>query len=255
MKLALIILLLLISYPAVAQEGQSSNVPEIHVDLPDETEEPELIEKGTLQFETQVLFNKYENSNNSYIGQAMLRAGLLKNIEGRLLFEDGRNRDTYIEKTVQSTYPLAASLKIAIVKNHSWLPDISLVGYLQLPVTARSREQSIYWSPIFIAAFQNKIGEKFKLDYNVGIQQEAYSTKWVWLANSTLHYKVLDKLEAFAEYYAQYSYNTEPEYNIGGGLALQTGRHIEFYISAGSSIFSEYYNHFFSGGMAYRIID
>lgn len=226
----------------------------MHVDLPDETEETEVVDKGTLQVETQVLFNKFCSGDKSLIGQVMLRGGLFKNIEGRLLVEQGDNRDQYIEETVQSTFPVAASLKAAILKNHKWIPDISVVGYLQLPFTATTREQSVYWSPIFIAAFQNKIGDKFKLDYNAGIQQEAFSAQWVWLVNSTIHYKVLDKLEAFLEYYAQYSNSDEPQHNLGGGLALQAGKHVEFYVSGGNTIFADAANHFFSGGAAYRII-
>ncbi len=225
----------------------------MNVDLPDETEETDLVKKGQWQFETAVLYNAYKKEKSSHIGQGMVRYGVSHNLELRLLVEDGKQRDTYLTSTVQSTYPLAASVKVLLLEDKKGLPDIALVSYLKLPFTSRTKAQQRYWSPIFLAAFQNKWGTKWKLEYNAGIQQEAYSTSWAWLGNASLHYKLAEPLELFAEYYAQYQSKESPQHNIGGGLAYEWGKYVEIYASAGSTVFYEEANHFISTGIAVRL--
>ncbi len=237
-----------------AQTGeQPRQTKEMNVDMPDETEETDLVDKGQLQLETAVLFNEYKEQANSVVFQGMLRYGLSKRIEVRMIAEDGKNRDTYLEETVQSTSPLAVGTKIALLKDHGWLPDMTFVAYIKLPFTSRKREQQSYWSPIFLLAFQEKLGDKFKLEYNAGIQQEAFSADWVWLANASAHYKIADPFEIFVEYYAQYQPAEDPKHNLGGGLAYQINDMFEVYAACGSTIDHEDYNRFVSGGIALRV--
>jgi hypothetical protein len=226
---------------------------EMNVDMPDETQETDVVEKGQWQLETGFLLNRYQNEPNSFIGQGLLRYGVHKNIELKLLIEEGHGRDRYMEKTVQSTYPLALGTKIVLLKDKKALPDVTFVSFLKLPFTSQSSENKAYWSPLFLLAFQNKFGEKFKLEYNVGIQQEAYSSEWFWLVNASVHYKVFEKLEIFTEYYAQYINRQAPQHNVGGGLAYQAGRSVEFYLSGGGTLDSDESNHFFNGGIAFRL--
>lgn len=220
--------------------------------MPDETEETKLIDKGQWQLETAILFNGYEQNNTSVIGQALLRYGLADKAELRIIAEDGKNRDQYMEETVQSTSPLALGTKVSLVKDHKVLPDITLVAYVKLPFTSRTAEQKKYWSPILLAAFQNKFGEKWTLEYNAGLQQEAFSADWYWLANVSLHYKIADPLEVFTEYFAQYRAGEDPQNNLGGGIAYQLGQHIELYAAGGRTVNYQPYNYFASTGIAFR---
>lgn len=225
------------------------------VDLPDETQETDLLEKGQIQLETALLYNRYKDGGrSSVIGQGLLRYGLLNRVELRLLVEDGRERDKYIKETVQSTSPLAMGTKIALVKEVKGLPDITLVSFLKLPFTSRSNTQKAYWLPIIIAAFQNKFGgNRWKLEYNIGAQQEAYSTDWVAIANGSVHYKIFQQLELFTEYYAQYRPGKQPQHNIGGGVAYELGDMWEVYFSTGSAVYSDNPNHYFDSGIAFRL--
>ena len=247
-------LIFLLTVQGFSQEQKAGKpLEEMNVDLPDETQETDLVDKGHWQLETGFLLNRYKNEPNSYITQGLLRYGASKNIELKLLIEDGRGRDRYMQKTVQSTYPLALGTKILLVKDHPGLPDMTFVSFVKLPFTSQSSANKAYWSPIFLMAFQNKFGEKFKLEYNAGIQQEAYSSEWFWLVNASLHYKIIEKLEIFTEYYAQYINHEQPSHNLGGGIAYQLNNILEFYLSTGSTIYDEDQNHFFNGGVAFRL--
>lgn len=246
-------------YTATAQHEQQAPpqkavLTEMNVDMPDETVETDLVEPGQLQAEAAFLYNRFRQASHARIGQLLLRYGVSKRLELRALAEDGCQRDRYMEETVQSTYPLAIGAKLVLLKDHGpLLPDLTLVATLKLPFTSRSGEQAAYWSPIFLLAFQNKLGENWKLEYNAGLQQEAYSTDWLWLANASLHRKIAKPLEVFAEYYAQYAPGEAPQHNLGGGLAWQLSNHTEVYVSGGSTIDYAEHNHFFSGGIAFRL--
>lgn len=249
------IFLLLLSAPFVLSAQQIPDKKakiEMNVELPDETEEAALLHPGELQLETGYLFNKFRDGETANIGLAMLRYGVSKKLELRLLAEDGKRREIYMEKTVQSTYPLAASAKVSLFSGHHSLPDITLITYLKLPFTSRSSEQNSYLSPIFLFAFENKLSEKWKLEYNVGIQQEAYSSHWVWLGNASLHYKIAEPVELFVEYFAQYDDEAEPQHNAGMGIACHLSEYMEVFAAGGTTVNYESYNRFGTFGFAVK---
>lgn len=253
---SLLILLTYLSPLNVKAQQQRPDIKkeptEMNVDMPDETVETDIVDLEQWQVESALLYNRFKDKPNAVVGQVMVRYGLNKRLELRALAEDGHQRDRYMEETVQSNAPLAIGLKLVVLKDHGMLPDITLVSSLKLPFTSRSSDQKIYWSPLYLLAFQNKFGEKWKLEYNGGIQQELYSNQWVWLVNASLHYKVTRPLELFMEYYAQYQVKALPQHNLGGGLAYQIGELAEVYVSGGSTIDYGDYNYFFSGGIAFR---
>jgi hypothetical protein len=233
--------------------ADNKKLKEMFIDMPDETHETDLVDKGTLQIETAYLLNNYKESKHSSIWQGLVRYGVSKHLELRLLVETGSNLKSYVEKTVQSTYPLAASAKILLVKDHKFLPDISLISFLQLPFYNINKETKVYWAPVFLVAFENKTGKKWQFDYNAGIQQEAFSTEWVWLGNVSVHYKLVEQLEFFTEYFAQYQHGNNPQHNLGAGAAYQLNNFMEFFIMAGGTIDYAESNHYFNGGVAFRI--
>jgi hypothetical protein len=248
-RLTLLLVCLAVQYGSYAQ----SKLKEMNVDMPDETEETSTLDKGEWQVETAMLLDKYYDGGTSAIGQAMVKYGVSDKLELRLLVEEGRNRTRYMDETVQATYPLSLSAKVKLLEDQPVLPDISLVTYLELPLLAHNRVQKQYWSPIVLLAFKNEFGEKWKLDYNVGLQQEPESTEWVWLGATSLHYKVTEHWEVFGEYFAQYQGGEEPQHNVGLGIAWQLNNHFELYGAAGSSVNYTEYNRFVNAGLAVRL--
>lgn len=253
MKKTLLLITIIALYLGVSAQNKPAASTEMNVDLPDETEEASLVDKGSMQLETALLLNRYHKDASSVIGQVLLRVGLSDRVELRALLEEGKNRDTYFDQTVQSTMPLGIGSKISLVKDHHWLPDMTFVGQLCLPVTSKSSQQREHWSPILLMAFENKLSPKWKLENNAGGQQEIFSTQWVWLANGSLHYHISDPLEVFVEYYAQYGVGKSGHNNVGGGLTYQLGDNIQVYLSAGSSVGYHEPNQFAAGGIAFRL--
>jgi hypothetical protein len=232
-------------------EGEKSTA--INADLPDETEETDLLEKGQLQGEFAYLYTGFDKGVQPAIFQGLIRYGLFERLELRALIEDGRGRDRYIKETVQSTAPLALSAKVCLLKQHAVLPDITLVAYLKLPFTSRSSDQLPYWSPNTSLAFQHRLGEAWKLEYNFGAQQEVYSTHWAGFANASLHYRTKERVDVFAEYYGQYQKGEDPRHNAGAGLFIHAASKLGFYAVGGRSIEYQPANYFLSGGLVVRM--
>jgi hypothetical protein len=228
---------------------------EIETDRPDQAENTHVISPKEIQFETGFMLNRLEHQNE-YIGSGLLRYGLKGNAELRLLIEDGKGRDTYIEETAQANYPLALSGKLALLKDQKLLPDITLIGYVKLPFTSHTSQQAKYWSPACIFAFQNKASEKFEINYSAGIKWDSFDPQHVYTGNVSLQFKIFQKVQFFTEYFGQYQKGDRPSHNTDAGILVLLTDNMQLDFSAGASIFSaQHPDHFLSVGFSFRLHD
>lgn len=249
-QIILLIALLFTVHVGFTQKKEKKD--EMYVDMPDESEETNVLKKREWQFEPSFIFNKYKDGQHSSISQLLVRYGAGRRVELRLLSEQGSHLHRYMEETVQSTYPLAIGPKILLMEGEKLKPSIAFVSYLNIPVTTHGKSKD-HLTPLFLAAFQNEFSEKFKIEYNGGIQQGAFSQEWSELVNASVHYKLLDPLEVFFEFFAQYQHHTSPQNNVGGGLAYQFAKNLELYVAGGTTVRQSEYNRFIAGGLAVRI--
>lgn len=240
------ILMLLTTVSATAQD-----TAKLTTDRPDQTDGTSLLNKKEIQFETEVYYNTFMEGRAAIISSSLLRYGLHKNIELRLLVEDGRERDKFIDETVQGLAPLALSAKIAILKDHPVLPDIVFITYIKMPLTRRTLED-VYWSPLFILSFEKEAG-KFTFGTNAGIRQEAFGKGWLWQASADVKYGLTKHIELYTEYFAQYQKQEIPNHNIDGGLLYYINNNWMVHAAYGSTIFVKQFNHFVNTGFSFRI--
>jgi hypothetical protein len=229
-----------------------SQEKEMNTDRPDQTEETHLVDKRQLQVETGLLYNTFDTGHSALISRTIIRYGILKRWEVGLLVEQGKERDRYIKETVQSTYPLAIRLKAAILENHEWLPDITIIAYLQLPYTSSNKD---VWrmSPSVIAAFLHELGTNWKIEYNAGFQQEAFGPDISWQVNGSLHYKLIENAELFAGYFSQFQSHKNPFHNIDAGISYKIKDNMQIDLAGGSSIFYNEPNRFWTAGFSLAI--
>lgn len=246
-RIAVIMIMLLQSSRIFAQDEK------MHTDWPDQSEDVQVMRPGQVQFESGLLYNNFEEGENAFIAHELIRFGVIKKLELRLLIEDGKQRDRYIEETSQSVYPMSLSAKYSLLADHEWLPDITLVGYLKLPFTSRTSDQKAYWSPAFVAAFEKELTKKLKLEYNAGIRQNAYDKDYAWIGTAGLLYDIAPKWEVFAEYFAQYQDGEAPQHNIDTGLLFDIRKNLQLDLAVGTTIFYDEPNRFMSIGFCYRV--
>lgn len=167
-------------------------------------------------------------------------------MEVRLLVEQGQHRDLFMDETAQSQYPLAASVKLAIVAENKHRPAVSVVGYLQLPFT--NGAQAKQWSSAVLLIVEKK-WSPFTLTINAGPKQEAFHPDWEFQATSDLKLELSPKWQVFGEYFAQYGSGL-PFHNIDAGVLYQLNKHWLIFSAAGSSIDHYPGNYFLNTGFA-----
>lgn len=226
---------------------------EMNTDRPDQTEETHVVNKGQLQVETGFLYNDFDTGQSAFINRTAIRYGISKKIEAGFLIEQGRQRDRYIQETVQSNYPLALRMKAALLQDHPWLPDISLIAYLQLPYTSMNTKGGWRRSPSVMAAFLHEAGTDWKIEYNAGFQQEAFGPDIAWLINGSVHYKATKKAEFFAGFYSQFQTGEDPFHNIDIGISYKIKENMQLDLAGGSSILYEQPNRFLTAGISIAI--
>lgn len=256
-----VVLLFVNTISVTAQEVDTAQTEELSTDRPDQTEAPRLVPKGSLQIEAGVMSTRFREADENggqtaATGMLFLRYGLAKRVELRLVLEEGRLRDRFIQETTQGLYPLAAGTKVALIKEQKGLlPEASLLGYLNLPYLARADSQRNLYSPAIIAAFENKFLKKWEIEYNAGWKRDAFDTDYEWMASASLHYELTDKLTIFGEYFGHYQSGDPALHNADGGLLYLLAENIQADFAIGSSIQADPENRNFFGtvGLSIRL--
>lgn len=211
----------------------------INADRPDQTESPHIVPRGKFQVESGIFISPFDSSGGKtpVVGMCVIRYGLSERLELRLMAEDGRDRDRYLEETTQGVFPLAAGGKLLLLERKSGLvPQIALLGWLKIPVTNRSSEQAIYWSPQLMLAFENRIGKVVEIEYNAGAKQEVYGPRWQGMASLSVHIIASNQFKIFTEYFGQYQPQEDPVQNVDGGLIWTINPSLQLDIAAGRSV-------------------
>jgi hypothetical protein len=226
---------------------------EMNADRPDQTEETHVVGKGRFQLETGVLYNHFDTGRSALIKRTLIRYGVSKKWEAGLLIEQGRQRNRYIQETVQSTYPLAVRVKGALLERHAWLPAITLIGYLQLPFTSMNTKGGWRRSSSVAAAFLHEVGAKWKIEYNAGYQEEAFEPDIAFIFNGSIHYKASEKTEVFAGYFSQFLPHEDPFHNIDAGISYKVKENIQIDLAGGTSILYDEPNRFLTIGFSIAV--
>ncbi|QHS63216.1 transporter [Chitinophaga agri] len=232
---------------AMTANGQEK----INTDRPDQTDGATVIDPKSLQLETEFYYNKFSSGQTALISSSLLRYGLLKNVEARLLVEQGKERDLFISETTQGQYPLALSTKIALLKDKKSLPDISLISYLHIPITSKKGNYG-YWSPLFVLVLE-KAFDKLTVAANASYKQEAFEKQWGWQLSGDVKYELTDHLSVFGEYFGQFAAGESPVHNADGGFLYHLSADWLVHLAFGHTLFTTESNYFGNAGLAFRI--
>jgi len=223
----------------------------INTDRPDQTDGATIIDQKPLQVETEFYYNRFNSGETALISSSLLRYGVSKRIEARLLVEQGQERDLFISETTQGQYPLALSTKISLLKDKGALPDVAFIGYLHIPVTSRKGSYG-YWSPMFTLVFEKEF-DKLTATVNGSYKQEAFEHEWIWQVSGDLKYELSERLSVFGEYFAQYAPTDAPLHNADGGLLFYLSNDWMVHAAFGHTLFTKESNYFGNAGLAFRI--
>jgi len=223
----------------------------ISTEQPDQSYGAEVLEKKELQFESSLYFNSIKQNPDPLISSNIIRYGVAKNVEIRLLVEQGNYRDVYLTEMAHSTYPLAFGTKVMLVKEHNYVPGVALVGYVTLPFTNFDHQNS-QWSPALIGAIEKHFSD-LTITLNSGIKEEVFEHKWEYLGTSDIKYEISKKVQVFAEYFGEFESHESPIHNVDSGLMYLLTRDCQIHLAGGMSIAHQPSYYFVSTGLAFKI--
>lgn len=245
--------LLLLLFSAFSIAAQTTDEP-INTDRPDQSDGTYVMPKGIFQLETGLSSVQVNGGFDDITQNTLLRYGLVKKLELRLLVNEGAASDDGFHHTRFVLYPLTISAKYALCEQHGILPAVSAVGYLQLPFAATKEYQLDYAAPVFLLAFQNDINKRWTLGYNAGISWDGVEDDPFYIARMSLALTVNSKVSVYAEYFGNYASGTEPEHNIDLGICylLKPRLQLDFAMGAELSSPGDQFVTFLTSGISYR---
>lgn len=220
----------------------------ISADRPDQSDGTSIVKKRSLQLESELYVNTFTLHHPAIISSSLLRYGVSKKFEARIVAEQGQNRDLFIDETVQGVYPLAIGFKYQFIDDQQPGPAVALITHMQLPVT-NTKENKGYWSPSFILSLEKKFGN-FNITTNSGIKQDAFDSHWSWPMSVDLKYELGKEVEVFTEYFSQYARVSVPDHNADLGISWKCTKRMMLYTAAGCRIFTDEHNYFVNSGIA-----
>ncbi|RYY60809.1 MAG: transporter [Chitinophagaceae bacterium] len=227
--------------------GSAAWGQQIETDRPDQSDGNSIIHPGKWQVESSVYYTVLHPSVNSLVSSSLLRTGIVKNLEARLLVEQGYHRNSFLSETAHSQYPLAVSLKYKLMEETNTRPSLGGVGYLQLPFTNGSERKQ--WSPAFLVIIEKKFSN-ITATINSGVKEEAFENIWEEQTTVDLKYELSQNLHLFTEYFAQYGHFA-PFHNADAGVLVQFTKHWMAYAAVGTSIQHHPSNYFMNAGFAF----
>ncbi len=209
----------------------------INTDRPDQSDGTYVLPKKCFQLEEGIQIAK-----NSFQNNLMLRYGITKSTEARLLLD-------YAQMNVsKGIMPLGISLKQRILKQDNLIPAITFVGYIR-PGKFASNNYKSSENPIDLKlAFQNDVTERISLSYNIGTSPTFNTMDCTF----NFGYSPSEKISTFFEYFSIFEKDQRPSHNVDAGILYLITERLQLDVAIGSSILLMKENNFLTTGMSYR---
>lgn len=257
-KLNLTPLFLLTCLGINAQEENTEE--EMITDRPDATESPSAVPVGSLQIETGAFYESFEEegikSETLGYNTTLLRYGLLENFEVRVgwNFEEVKTSiaDTKIDDVASGLSPLLLGMKLEIVEEKGWLPEIGFLGHLTLPFTASSDFRPETTGVDFRFSLVHTLNDKSSIAYNIGAQWGNDSPEAAYVYTLVYGYSIFDTLGIYAEIYGDMPEDNKANHYWDAGLTYSIANNIQLDATVGRSI-TEGQDILLAAGISYRM--
>jgi hypothetical protein len=247
MKKSLFVLACLASLASRAQD-------EITTERPNETLSPETVSKNI--FQTEIGFRKTRDNAQDKVWQnpdVLLRYGLLNRLELRLestvenqkLFSEGKFRN--------GLRPLELGLKVNFFETKNEAFTSAIVGQVGIPTFATSAHKTDRAYHRVRLLFENKISDKFKLNYNVGSEWDSQEQEQNWVYTFAPELDITDRWETFIEVFGFAKKGKSPEEIVDAGFAYLLSKNTKVDVSGGVGLNSESPHYFVAAGFSFRV--
>ena len=238
------------------------DVPELITDRPDITESASIVHPGWLQIETGFLLlqdsflkDAVINDLKTYnLAGTLLRFGVSSSIELRAAagYQVYELTNGTIDSSISGISDLLIGTKIALIKDETDEPRLSLLFHLFLPFGQRFfRSETV--EPQIVLASYNNIGDNFTLSYNAGGRWNFEDDIAAYVLSLSGGFSIFKNLSGYAEIFGEFSNLIVPGYFIDGGFTYLLERNFQLDISSGFGILNNSSVWFISTGFSLRI--
>ncbi len=224
--------------------------PVINTDSPDQSDGSHIVEKKHIQIETGLQFSKLDEITKGVDNVTLIRYGVTKRFEIRLLNQYTTIRDS---GSVSGLQPLTISFKNLLWWQHGVLPKVTLVSYFRLPVTLNKAFGADHFGYTFTLAMRHQLNSKLKLYSNFGVTQDQETTNISYLGTVELNYNITDKFSTYAEYFGNYAARTNASNGMDIGFIYALKNNFAIDLALGSPTLNLGLTRFISFGVAIRM--
>ena len=222
----------------------------IETDRPTETESPVIVPICRLQFENGFYFEKDGADHTFNIPETTWRYGIVKDIELRIetAFVNDKNATT-----VTGIQPVTLGMKVHITEEKGILPQVSLLGRIQIPWLGSKELQGNYYTPEVRLLLQNALSKSVHLGYNIGIEWNSDTSQPDYIYTLSGDLELNKKLRVFIEAYGFTPVHHKSEESADAGFIYLLNDTIQLDVSGGIGITAAAADCFGSVGISLRI--
>jgi len=233
-------------------------------DRPDQTESANIVQPGALQIETGFAseFDREGDLKTNYLSanNMLLRLGVIKNLELRLIWDIGKLTNKFNGNTISEVgglQPLAIGAKIGIYQDKEAGIDFAFMGHLTLPYFGKEEFRPEDVVPDFRLAFSHPINDNMGMSYNAGLGWAPSPTSNTFeefgIYTVALGFGITEKLSAFVENYGFIFGDFDFDVRIDAGVTYLVNPNLQFDVSGGLGLTSNAPDGFFSAGVSFLI--
>jgi hypothetical protein len=238
------------------------DIPELITDRPDITESAAIIHPGWLQIETGFVLLQDNFLEEAVINDlkiynlagTLLRYGVSSSVELRAgaSYRIHELRNGITDTTITGISDLLIGTKVALIKDETDEPKLSVLFHLFLPFGQRFFRSKTVEPQIILSSFNN-LGDNFTLSYNAGGRWNLEDDIAAYVLSLSCGFNIVENLSGYAEVFSEISNLIAPAYFFDGGFTYLLERNFQLDISSGFGILNSSSFWFISTGISVRI--
>ena len=243
----------------------AQETPELVTDRPDQTESATIVPPGSLQVETGITFTSdtrgldpgIDKQQGLALGTTLIRVGLLKNLELRLIGQNSQSQTSLqgINETNSESglSDIAIGGKFGITEEDGLIPEMALNLHMGLPVGGESFRPSVA-VPDFRLLLAKTLTEDLSLGLNLGAEYSGDKPDGTFIYTLSLAMGLTDKLGAYIETYGDMPSTEKLNVLVDGGFTYLVAPLVQLDLEAGYSLSERTsLDYFIAGGISFRL--
>lgn len=231
----------------------------METDRPSESLTPTVVVKKHFQFEAGFRKehdnNEGEHSDEYLYPSALIKYGLTKKLELRMLIEEEAdfNYSPEKHKTAGGLEPVKVGFKYNLFDEKGALPKTSVIASMDIPKLASRDFKGDFVAPFFRLAMENSLTKKLSLVYNIGEEWEEDDVHGEFFYSISPQFEISDKFKIFAEVSGYVSKEQAAKNTFDAGFLYLVTPNLQFDIFGGTALSKNASDNFIEAGISFRL--